>query len=134
MLQTVIEQDTTCELPPQVKMILSAMEAGTYRRAERRDKRRIRLHVQGLLRLFSDSPSVTPHTLYTRDIHSRAMGFITPSRLPLGYGGTLELPHPDGGLFFIPCTIIRCRQALPGWYEGSVSFFRAQPEFDSLIA
>jgi len=134
MLQTAIEQEAPCEIPAQVKMILSAMEAGGHRSPEHRNRRRIRLHVQGVLRLFSDSAAPNPRTLYTRDIHSRAMGFICPDRLPLGHGGTVELTHPDRGTVIIPCTIIRCRQALEGWYEGSVAFSRVFSEFDAPVA
>jgi hypothetical protein len=133
MLQTAMEQDTTYEIPPQVTMILSAMEAGRRPLIEHRNKQRMRLRVQGSLRLFSEPSTAAPRMLYTRDVHSRAMGFISPSPLPLGYGGTLELPDPYGGFLSIPCTIIRCRQALEGWYEGSVSFSRVQPQFDAPV-
>lgn len=116
-------------VPPQVELILSAMETGRHRPDERRETPRTRYRVRGRLRLFSDGPHVSPWTVYTRDVHARGLGFVTPHRLPLGYGGLIELPHPDGGVMSITCTLSRCRQAAPGWYEGTVYFNREQPEF-----
>lgn len=116
-------------VPPQVELILSALETGRHRPEDRRDGDRQRYRVQGRLRLFSDAPHVKPWVVYTRDVHARGLGFVTPHRLPLGYGGLIELPHPQGGMMTITCTLYRCRQAAPGWYEGAVYFNREQPEF-----
>ena len=41
----------------------------------------------------------------------------------------LELPCPDGNLISIACTLLRCREAAPGWFEGAVCFNREQLEF-----
>jgi hypothetical protein len=58
----------------------------------------------------------------------RGLGFITSHRLPLGYGGLVQLPRPDGkGTMTVHCTILRCRETAPGWFEGSVYFNRDQP-------
>lgn len=113
--------------PPQVDLILSAIDAG--RDAEPHDRRAVPRHsyrVRGWLRLFSDGRDGDARPVYTRDANPRGVGFITPHRLPLGYGGTLELPHPDGGTAVVHCTILRCREASPGWFEGSVYFNREQ--------
>jgi len=134
MLQTATENDVNFEIPPQVAMILSAMDAGRHPIVDRRHKRRTRLRVQGRLRLFSEATTAAPRTLFTRDAHARAMGFVSPGRLPLGYGGTLEIPNPDGGVLSIACTVIRCREAVEGWYEGSISFSKTQPQFDAPVA
>lgn len=123
------ESSDPAEVPPQVELILSALETGRHRSNDRRALRRNRYRVRGRLRLFSDGPHVVPWTVYTRDVHARGLGFVTPHRLPLGYGGLIEIPHPDGGLMSINCTLFRCRQAAPGWYEGSVYFNREQPAF-----
>jgi hypothetical protein len=116
--------------PPQVELILSAMETGQFSRKNRRSARRNPFRVRALLRLFSDPEHSTPWTVYTRDVHARGLGFISPHRLPLGYGGVIELPHPDGGLLKLSCTLSRCRETAPGWYEGSVNFNREQPELE----
>jgi hypothetical protein len=128
-------------VPAQVELVMSALEAGRhggpaadYAGPNRRHARRRPLRVKATLRLFSDGPHTPAWTLFTRDVHSRGLGFITPHRLPLGYGGVLELPAscvgpaPEGEMLLIPCTLLRCREAAPGWFEGSVYFNREQPK------
>ncbi len=120
--------------PPQVELILSAIEAGRHGSeqtgptlaGERRRTKRVSYRVRGRLRLFSDAPGDEGRVIYTRDIHARGLGFITPHRLPLGHGGVVELLTPGGKIVAIPCTLLRCREAAPGWYEGSVYFNREQ--------
>jgi hypothetical protein len=118
--------------PPQVDLILSAIETGQFRKPatslDRRTGCRVPYRVRACLRLFSDTPQTGPHVVYTRDVHVRGIGFITPQRLPLGHGGLIELPAPDGGTVSIHCTLLRCREAAPGWYEGAVYFNRDQPD------
>ncbi|CAN5587813.1 hypothetical protein BH09PLA1_BH09PLA1_21360 [soil metagenome] len=113
--------------PADVDLILSALDAGKNagsddRRLGTRTPYRVRAH----LRLFSDQPGAERYTLYTRDVDPRGMGFITSHRLPLGYGGDVELFTPRGNKVRIHCTLLRCRQAAPGWYEGAAYFNREQ--------
>ena len=127
-------------VPAQVELVMSALEAGRhagqaadYAGPNRRTAKRRPLRVKATLRLFSDAPNTPAWTLFTRDVHSRGLGFITPHRLPLGYGGVLELPAScfgpaaEGEMILIPCTLLRCREAAAGWFEGSVYFNREQP-------
>ena len=118
--------------PPEVDLILSAMEAGAVDEAalSRRYARRMPYRVRAALRLFSDAPHTPPWALYTRDVDRRGMGFISPHRLPLGYGGTVELYVPSGRKMKVPCTLFRCRQTVQGWYEGALYFNREQSGFD----
>jgi hypothetical protein len=81
-----------------------------------------------MLRLHSDAADAEPRVLYTRDIHYRGLGFITPGRLPLGHGGIIELPDGEN-VQRIACTLLRCREAAPGWFEGAIYFNRDQPQF-----
>jgi len=118
--------------PPQAELVLSAIEAGQHRNglaspgAERRTGKRASFRVRAQMRLYSDNPGESGRVIYTRDIHARGLGFITPHRLPLGHGGLVDLPTPAGKIVSIPCTLLRCREAAPGWYEGSVYFNREQ--------
>ncbi len=115
--------------PQHAELILSAIEAGQHVRAERRGCVRASYRVQAILRLFSDLPGTPPWELYTRDANPRGLGFITPHRLPLGYGGLLEIVVPDGRVRTIASTLLRCREAAPGWYEGALHFNRQQMDF-----
>jgi hypothetical protein len=121
--------DDDGEWPAQADLILSAIDAG--RHAVPRDRRAVPRHkyrVQGWLRLFTDCPDTAARALYTRDINARGLAFITPHRLPLGYGGLIELPRPDGsGVATVHSTLLRCSEVAPGWFEGCVYFNREQP-------
>jgi len=94
--------------------------------ADRRTSKRVSFRVRAQLRLYSDNAGEPGRVIYTRDIHARGLGFITPHRLPLGHGGLVDLPTPAGKIVSVPCTLLRCREAAPGWYEGSVYFNREQ--------
>ena len=122
---------TAATRPADVDLILSALDAGRHApaAADRRALKRHKYRVEGWLRLFTDGPGDAARTLYTRDVNARGLGFITAHRLPLGYGGLVQLPRPDGsgGTITVHCTILRCREAAPGWFEGSVYFNREQP-------
>lgn len=120
-------------VPPEADLVISAMEAGRHQHLNRRALRRISWRVQGVLRLFIDTPGVAPRIVYTRDVHARSLGFITRQRLPLGYGGVVDLPGQDGLLISISCTLLRCRLATPGWYEGVVYFNREQLGMEKLL-
>ena len=111
--------------PPEVNMILSAMEAGPKVHGARRTDR-LPYRVRAELKLFADQPDAEIWTLYTRDVDPRGLGFITPHRLPLGYGGWVEMLTPNGRKTRIACTLYRCRQVVPGWFEGALYFNREQ--------
>jgi hypothetical protein len=113
--------------PAEVDLILSALDAGKNGLdANRRLGSRLPYRVRAQLKLFSDQPGADPYVLYTRDVDPRGMGFITPHRLPLGYGGEVELFTPRGNKLRVHCTLLRCREAAPGWYEGAAYFNREQ--------
>ncbi|HET6248002.1 MAG TPA: hypothetical protein VFE47_09925 [Tepidisphaeraceae bacterium] len=116
-------------LPAEVELILSAIETGRHGYRERRSIARAVYRVQASLRLFSDQPNTPPATLYTRDVNQRGLGFITKTRLALGHGGLLDITLPDGRDCTIACTLLRCREATPEWFEGSVYFNRQQLDF-----
>jgi hypothetical protein len=117
-------------VPDEVAMVMSAMEAGSHCREERRQSRRNHYRTVTQLKLFRDEPSSPGWLLYTRDVNRRGLGFITRHRLPLGYGGIVVLPGEDGIAKLVHCTLSRCREAAPGWFEGCLHFNREQPHFD----
>ncbi len=111
--------------PAEVDLILSALEAG-HRPDNRRRHARMPYRVAADLRLFSDAPGTQPSRLYTRDVSARGLGFITSHRLPLGYGGVVQLRSPSGQEVSINGTLFRCREVSAGWYEGALYFNREQ--------
>lgn len=117
--------------PAEAEFIMSALEAARSVPPERRRGDRVVHRALGQLKLFSDRPGTPPWTLYTRDGTPRGLGFITRHRLPLGYGGKVHLRGPNGEELSIDCTVRRCREAVNGWFEGSLSFNREQWAFDA---
>jgi hypothetical protein len=115
--------------PPQVDIILSAMAMRAAVDVDQRTPARMDYRVRAMLRLFADGTVAEPRVLFTRDADPRGLGFITTHLLPLGYGGSIELLCPTGELRKIACTIHRCRQISPGWYEGALHFNREQSSF-----
>jgi hypothetical protein len=111
--------------PAEAKLILSALETGRYDGRNRRKIGRIPFRTRALLNLYSDTLSI-PREIYTHDLHCRGLGFITPHRLPLGHGGTIDIPTVDGSAMRVACTLLRCRKTVSGWFEGSVHFNRTQ--------
>ncbi len=117
----------------EVDLVISAMEAGGHCQPNRRGQQRNSWRVQATVRLFVDQASRSARTIFTRDIHSRGLGFVTPERLPLGYGGMIDLPAKDGTIVSVACTVLRCRLATPGWYEGLVYFNREQSSVERWV-
>jgi hypothetical protein len=117
--------------PREVEFMISALEAGPRPIVDRQKTRRMPYRVRATLKLYSDDPQMPPCLLYTRHIHSRAMGFLTARPLALSHGGVLMIPSPEGQVLQVSCTVLRCREAAPGWYEGAVYFNREQPIFSA---
>lgn len=122
--------------PAEVDLIISALAAGEDRAKaaatpvfQQRAVPRIPYRVLADLRLYSDAHDAGASRLYTRDVSTRGLGFITFHRLPLGYGGTIELPAPHGGIVAVNCTLLRCREIASGWFDGALYFNREQPVF-----
>ena len=115
------------EWPADVDLICSALAAALPDGLQnRRQVRRRRQRIIARLSLFCGNDGA-PITLYSRDCDARHMGFITQAQIPLGYGGTVDLVGPDGQPMSIGCMIYRCRECVPGWFEGVLNFNRPQP-------
>ncbi len=115
--------------PTEVDFLISAIEAGYRPRIDRQRWPRMIHRVVAVLKLFSDGETRPSRTLYTRQASLKALGFVTSEHLPLSHGGMLRLADPSGQPVAIACTILRCGEAAPGWYEGAVYFNRDQSIF-----
>jgi hypothetical protein len=126
----VVETFQTETVPAEAAMVMSALEAGNHDQHERRRVPRIPFRTRTHLRLFRDLPDAPGWELYTRNVNRRGLGFLTRHRLPLGYGGVVVLPNENGIRSSVHCTLSRCREAAPGWFEGCICFNREQPQFE----
>lgn len=122
-------QTLLAPFPADVEFVLSAMEAAPAPTLERRRYSRFPYRVRAVLRLFSDEPSADLWEIFVRQASARSLDFVCRDRLPLSHGGWVALPTPDGTVLRAHCTILRCRPAAPGWFDGAVYFNREQGAF-----
>jgi hypothetical protein len=115
------------EWPRDVELIISALFAAGRDSHDSRGPMRRRYRVIAQLSLFCNVAD-PPTRLYVRDCTDRHVGFLTSTPVPLGYGGTVEMPKPDGTPLSAACVVHRCRECVPGWFEGALYFNRVQPE------
>ena len=118
--------DNNLDWPAEAEIVLSALEVAGVSHDDRRRHPRRRYRVVADLHLFSDAPGTPLWRLYTRDVSVRGLGFITRDRLPLGYGGVVQLAAPSGRSMSINGTLFRCREIGNGWFEGALYFNREQ--------
>jgi hypothetical protein len=121
--------DATAPFPAEVEFVISALEAGPKPLIDRQKARRSQYRVRATLKLFSDPPEARPALLYTRNVTSQALAFLTNDVLTLSHGGILCIPLPSGEVVKINCTVLRYREAAPGWFEGALYFNREQSFF-----
>jgi hypothetical protein len=116
----------------EVDMILSALDVGSNTiRTERRSRDRKTHNAIATLRLYAHAGSPDdPPLLFVRDADERGLGFITQHSLPLGYSGRVSIETPEGELLDVGCTVYRCRHCSGDWYEGALTFSRAQRAFE----
>jgi len=127
---TTIEQNSNVR-PPEVELILSAMDACDAPSWDRRSQARSRFRADARLQLYSDLADASPRALYIRDADARGAGFITQHVLRLAYGGWVTLLTPEGEEVHIECVIYRCRKTVQGWYEGAMRFNRQMLHFNA---
>ncbi len=125
----------------QASMILSAMDAAAQGRGtppsryERREgTTRVTHRQEASLTLHADDVEDEARLVFLRDVEPRAAGFISPRRLPLGFGGVLECTDFNGDLIRVGVTVVRCRSCYGGWFEGAVYFHQPKPGFGSTVS
>ncbi|MEM7808017.1 MAG: hypothetical protein AAF561_07895 [Planctomycetota bacterium] len=135
-----VEDERETVLRQQASMILTAMDAAKTSRGqvpamyERREGAvRVPIRQEAGLTLFADDGGVPHRMLFIRDVEPRAVGFITPERLPLGYGGTLHCRDLADEERRVAVTVIRCRSCYGGWFEGAAYFHKPQRSFGELV-
>ena len=123
------DETSTEPFPREVEFVISAMEACPRPAIDRQKLPRFPYRVRASLRLYSDQSDQGPALLYTRHVHSLAIGFLTNRRLPISHGGVLRIRTPRQEVIEIGCTVLRCREVAPGWFEGALYFNREQSAF-----
>ena len=111
--------------PADVDLICSAMDAarGVDDRQRRTDARRPH-RVIARLQVHGQAAAVR---VYTRDCSASHLSFLCETPVSMGQGGTVEFSGPDGSLIASRGVVQRCRECVPGWFEGVVRFGRLIP-------
>ena len=131
ILDDALVADASAPFPAEVEFLISALEAGPRPLIDRQKETRSQYRVRATLKLFSDAADAKPALLYTRNVTTHALAFLTNDMLTLSHGGILRIPKPSGDIVKINCTVLRYREAAPGWFEGAIYFNREQAIFSA---
>jgi hypothetical protein len=96
---------------------------------DRRDFDRTPCHVEATACSADDPASLGQFILYTRDINTLHLGFVTAQHLPLGSHVQVNLTLNDRS-FQLTGTVGRCRSFMEGWSEGVIHFDREVPIYE----
>jgi len=91
-------------------------------------------------RKFSRVPYVVPATveltdplghlhrlkMHSRDANQWGVGFVCQIPLPVGNSALIQLKGGDGVDVRATGCIVRCREVVPGWFEGALLFLHEQ--------
>lgn len=89
--------------------------------------------------------------IFTRDANRWGVGFVSQQVLPIGRDATLRIWAPPrevrgrgfgesagkpageaaGEMLMVRCCVLRCREVLPGWFEGAALFYTEEPRLES---
>jgi hypothetical protein len=95
---------------------------------ERRRFRRAPFMAPAELEVLGDA--APPRTaIFTRDANRWGIGFVTQRPLPVARDATLRI-WIDGQMLMVRCCLLRCREVLPGWFEGAVLFYHEEPRLE----
>jgi hypothetical protein len=131
ILEAVRSDFVTAELPQDVRDViemLSGRDAATTSNAvvERRQTPRLEHHVRAAMEI-DDQIQRSRLTIYTRDVSSWGVGFVCRMPLPPGSNAMMHIDGGRGRPLRLMCCVLRCREVMPGWFEGAALLFKEEP-------
>ena len=108
-----------------VLQILSS-EAGEGDGADRRRYSRCGYVTRASIELIDPLGHVLRVKAFSRDANQWGVGLVTQTVLPVGQNALLQIEGGDQVDVRARGCIVRCREVLPGWYEGAVLFEQEQ--------
>jgi hypothetical protein len=129
ILEAVRSDFVTAELPEDVREViamLSGRQTSDASVVERRRTPREEHHVRAAMEI-DDQIQRSRQTVYTRDVSSWGVGFICRMPLPPGSNAMLHIDGAHGRPLRLMCCVLRCREVMPGWFEGAALLFREEP-------
>ena len=106
-------------LTTEAEGVLKSLVSAPPTAIERRQTQRQAYNRNAVLRVKGEGKQAS---VFTRDIHNGASGFVTSADVSNVDGATLYLPGPDGNEIQVQCRVRRARPVGKGWFEGFVEF------------
>ena len=128
ILEAVRSDFVTAELPEDVRQVIAMLGGAEPSPAlvERRRSERVPLNVRAAMEV-DDSIQQSRQTVYTRDVSSWGVGFVSRMPLPVGSNAMLHIDGTHGRPLRLMCCVLRCREVMPGWFEGAALLFKEEP-------
>ena len=128
ILEAVRSDFVTADLPEDVREVIAMLSGREPSRAvvERRLTQRQEHHVRAAMEI-DDHIQRSRQPVYTRDVSSWGVGFICRMPLPPGSNAMLHIDGAHGRPLRLMCCVLRCREVMPGWFEGAALLFREEP-------
>ena len=129
ILEAVRSDFVTAELPEDVREVIAVLggrETSDAAVVERRNTPRQEHHARAAMEI-DDHIQRSRQTVYTRDVSSWGVGFICRTPLPPGSTAMLHIDGTHGRPLRLMCCVLRCREVMPGWFEGAALLFREEP-------
>ncbi len=130
ILEAVRSDFVTAELPEDVREVMAMLggrEPVTGSAVvERRQSPRVEHQVRAAMEI-DDHIQRSRQTIYTRDVSSWGVGFVCRMPLPPGSNAMLHIDGARGRPLRLMCCVLRCREVMPGWFEGAALLFKEEP-------
>jgi hypothetical protein len=121
----------SADVPVDVALVIEMLSSGDESAASNRRKFIRARHVaRAALQPVRSGSRALRRTIYTRDANQWGVGFITQERITVGEEVTLHIADPSdpaAAPLELRCGILRCREVLPGWYEGAALLTAEEP-------
>jgi hypothetical protein len=131
-------------VPQDARFVISILNGEQGATHERRRFARQPLVAPAELEVLGDAGPPRAR-IFTRDANRWGVGFVTQQVLPVGRDATLRIWVSAGGemstdkgsgeaageMLMVRSCVLRCREVLPGWFEGAVLFYHEEPRLES---
>jgi hypothetical protein len=124
-----IQKRAGADVPQDARFVISVLNGEQGPAHERRRFRREPFITPAELEVLGDARPPRC-TVFTRDANRWGVGFVTQSVLPIGRDATLRV-WVAGEMLMVRSCVLRCREVLPGWFEGAVLFYAEEPRLQT---
>ena len=117
------------DVPADAQVVIDVLNGEQGPDHERRRFRRHPFVTPAELEVLGDA-SPPRRTIYTRDLNQWGVGFVTQHPLPVARDATLRI-WIAGQMLMVRSCILRCREVVPGWFEGAALLYSEEPRFET---